>query len=122
MAMPSELPDWLTEAAVVGPEGCSCVAWRRPHALAILQELESTSVAVLGGDVLVGSPRGFAHSPTAGNWHCELGPGESWASYASRSRRETHDYIDGYPETGEVAYALVFGDKPSAQQLMRSRA
>ena len=120
MDLPSEIPGWLIETVINGPEGCSHVAWRRPHALAVLQELASTSVAVLGGDVLVLGPQGFIHSPTGDNWHCDLSLGESWAAYAARSRREAHDYIHRYPEQGEVAYAFVFRGKPSAQ-LIRSR-
>jgi hypothetical protein len=122
MNPPSELPGWLIEAMINGPEGCSHLAWRRPDALAVLQELASTSVAVLGGDVLVLGPQGFTHSPTGDNWTCNLSSGESWTAYAARSRRKAHDYIHRYREQSQVAYAFVFRDKPSAQQLIRSRA
>jgi len=113
----TQLPESLADAAIVNqPDGCDHVAWRRAHVLEVLRHLASSDVAVLGGDVLLRDTRGFRH--TYDNWSCDHQVGEGWSDYAVRSRHEAEGYVVRYPEGGDVAYVLVFREKPSARDLL----
>ena len=74
---------------------------------------------MLGGDVLLRDARGFRH--TYDHWSCDHQVGERWLDYAARSRREAEAYVARYPEAGEVAYVIVFREKPSARDLLLSQ-
>jgi hypothetical protein len=115
-----QLPEPLVDAAIVNqPEGSEDVAWRRAGALEVLRYLAPSEVAVLGGAVLVRDARGFRH--TYDNWSCDHELGEGWSDYAVRSRNEAQRYIARYLERGEVAYVLVFRERPSARDLLLSK-
>jgi len=55
------------------------------------------------------------------NWSSDIKPGEQWAAYAARSRKETQDYIESYPDNGngEYIYCLIFTEKPTLEQLQK---
>ena len=115
----NRIPASLADAAILNqPEGCEHSAWRRAQALEVLQHFKSSDVAVLGGDVLVKDGRSFRHA--LDNWTCDHQVGEGWTAYATRSRREAEEYLTRYPEQGDVAYAFVLQDKPSARDLLIS--
>ena len=120
MGLPTQLSSRLRAAAIEHqPEGCDHVAWERPDALAVIDELAGSGVAILGGDVLCRVGETFEHS--FDNWSVERHTGERWVEYAERSRSAARAYVSRYaePAAGEVAYAFTFSLKPSADQLAR---
>jgi len=100
-----DLPPELAARAAPGAEGSSEVAWSKPDALAVLAHL-ADSAATLGGDVLSRSGGRTAH--TYDNWYCQRIDGESWPSYAQRSRAAAEEYVRRYPdpEDGSILFVL----------------
>ena len=105
---PQFLPNGLSLAHI----GVASLAWRREDALAILEALHGTSVAVLGGDVLDTAEGPLTHNYS--NWYVEPLPQEEWSAFVIRSHRRAAEYIASYrhPSTGSCAFTLVLTDVP----------
>jgi hypothetical protein len=99
--------------------GVNDVAWLRSDALELLKTLEGSAIAVLGGDVLKKVRENYKYNYD--HWSSDIKPGEQWAAYAARSRKETQDYIESYPDNGngEYIYCLIFTEKPTLEQLQK---
>ena len=92
--------------------GVANLAWRREDALAILEALQGTSIAVLGGDVLDTAEGHLTYNYS--NWFVEPLPQEAWSAFVIRSHRRAAEYIASYrhPNTGACAFTLVLTDVP----------
>jgi len=81
------------------------VAWTRADALAVVDALRDSDAAILGGDVLVNSERGYVHNYD--DWYSEPAPDEGCRAFAARSRREARSYLASYAATGEQPHAFI---------------
>ena len=101
------LPGQLVQAGVDLHEfGVHETAWSRSDALAVIGHLTERDVPVLGGDV-VSSVRPLTYANA--NWHTERLPNETAAQYATRSQRESREYIEGYSKD-TAWFVLVLGE------------
>ena len=105
------VPDLAARAQSLADIGLREAGWQRTDALAVLERLQGSAVAVLGGDVL--RVEGNRPQHTYDNWHVEPVEGESFATYAARSQAGAAEYITRYPEKdGRYLYVLVAADGP----------
>jgi len=112
-ALPAELPipQKLRTCAIslahLGVRGVREVAWPRAKALEVVSALEGTAWAILGGVVLV--LRDGAYTRAYDNWYSDRRSDETCSDFVKRSHRETHSYIERYPEgNAVVSYVLAF--------------
>ena len=104
----SYFPEGLRDKAVsLEVIGLNEVAWPKTIAIEILERLQGTDAAALGGDVY--RLKGSRPTPDYDNWYSERHPDETLESYTRRSREEALKYIRSYPdpEDGSVLYVLV---------------
>lgn len=82
------------------------VAFPRDVALDALSQLDETSIAVLGGDVLrlLGGKLEYVYA----NWYCNRLEHEEPRVYAERSRREAASYVKNFRGVGEFEPLFVF--------------
>lgn len=69
-------------------------------ALEAINALAGSSVAVLGGDVLVSDNRGLRYA--SANWHSKRRSQEPARAFAERSQREAREYIENYKQGAQV--------------------
>jgi hypothetical protein len=109
-ALPADLPipeELKACATSLGHLGVREIAWPRVKALEVVSALEGTAWAIVGGVVLV--LRDGAHTHRYDNWHSDRRSDETCSDFVKRSHRETHSYIERYPEgNATVSYVLVF--------------
>jgi hypothetical protein len=82
------------------------VAFPRDVALDALRQLDETSIAVLGGDVLRLSDGRLEY--VYANWYCNRLEHEVSRSYAERSRREAASYVENFHGVGGFEPLFVF--------------
>lgn len=82
------------------------VAFPKGVALDALRQLEETSIAVLGGDVLRLSDGKLEY--VYANWFCNRLEHEESLSYAERSRREAAAYVENFRAVGGFEPLFVF--------------
>jgi len=85
----------LSQARSLEHLGLKEVAWPRGVVLEVLQAVQSSGAAILGGDVYA-DEGGVLLSRFEG-WHCDRSRGESLPRYVRRSWKEARDYIGRYP-------------------------
>ncbi len=88
--------------------GVKNMAWYHSDVLEVIANLDKSSCAILGGDVLSLQDGELKHNYD--NWHSEQQDAETWQKYAKRSRDESKDYVNNYPDPNDktIAYVLVF--------------
>lgn len=113
--IPEEVPEELRSLAVFvdGPD-FSHLAWPREDAMAVIESLKSTTVAISGGDVIRSEAWGFV--PAGDYWLCDRIQGEDRFSYARRSHDRALGYIEDYEEgpTANLLFALTFDTQQHA--------
>jgi hypothetical protein len=113
--LPPEISTDLARRAIdVASDGNHDPAWTGEDVISVLDALHGTLLAVLGGDVFVRQPWGFA--PTTESWSCERAVTESTADYAVRSRDWARDYVVGYTaeHDGDFVFVLYFDEQQDA--------
>jgi hypothetical protein len=109
-ALPADLPipqELKTCATSLVHLGVRDFAWPRGKALEVVSALEGTAWATLGGVVLV--LRDGKYTRRYDNWHSDRRSDETCSDFVKRSHRETHSYIERYPEGDtDVSYMLAF--------------
>jgi hypothetical protein len=83
-------------------------AFPRAAALAAIDALKGSPVAILGGDALRISGGKALH--TYDNWYCDRAPTEDPLHYVDRTHDEAKRYIEGYSESGDILYLLVLSE------------
>jgi len=109
------VPDELAARALdVASGSFHDAGWSRDDALDVLVALHGSTLAVLGGDVYVRQPWGFA--ATTESWSCERAPGEATADYAIRSREWAKGFVLDYrgDHDAEPVFVLYFDDQQGA--------
>ena len=117
MELPMEIPRELAEIAVpveVAGPGESYPAWSREDALAVVECLRGTKVAIEGGEVFRTDRLGLRTAIEI--WDCERIAAETATDYAERSRDMARGRIEATPaaESGDLLYALTFSDQQEA--------
>ena len=108
-----EIPDELRADAIELPDDASDVwAWPKEAALALLDGLAGTKIAVLGFGVYHVDAEGPVE--TGMRWAFERLPFEPAADYAERSRSAARDAILGRPDLAPELYALDLSDQQGA--------
>jgi hypothetical protein len=108
MRLPEQIPKRLRQDAcflpgLVDGEG----AWPKDSALAVLESLKATTVAV--SDVTPLSPMGEAWIASEIVWSLHRLHNESDIDYARRSRLEAAEFIEDFEGAeGDVLFALTF--------------
>jgi len=115
LTLPSEIPEELrADAVFVEGPGFSEMAWPREEALAVIESLMGTLVAVSGGDVYRSEAWGFV--PAYEYWLCDRIQGEDSVNYAQRSRATAKRFVESHggerPES--VLFALAFDTQQEA--------
>jgi hypothetical protein len=96
-------------------------AWPIAHASAVLAEIPSDGVAVLGGDLY--SRTDGLWIPIVPGWYADIQSGESWQMYCQRTVTETRAFLAGAARRNHEAwFVLMLARKPSADQLARIHA
>jgi hypothetical protein len=95
-------------------------AWTRRAARKVIEAIEGSNVAILGGEVLRRAAGCISY--TYDNWDSHRAEREEFGAYAVRSRRETRAYIDAYPdpEDGTVLYVMVFATEQELEKLEKA--
>jgi hypothetical protein len=109
MRLPDAIPSKLRFVAISLKDlGLGEVAWRARDALAVIESLRGTPVAITGADLYRVEAWGIA--PLTEGWHCDRLRGEMASQYAERSRGLAAECIaDREARSGqEVVYALLF--------------
>lgn len=96
MNLPSELSCKKIELTDMGSNG---VAWKKEHALVLLNYYKEHEVFVIGGDVL--SKQGDYYKHNYDNWYFEPNEGTF-----NQSILKAENYIKNYPE-GNYIFVLV---------------
>jgi hypothetical protein len=115
MSLPREIPPELLDRALEVPdlardEG----AWTREDALAVVESLGGTTVAIEAVSVCEIAP--VVHRPPVPGWAVGRLRGEASADYARRSRAGASRFIASYAPAGfeEVAFILEFSTQDEA--------
>lgn len=111
MQLPSKFTELLrAKGRSLREIGVSAIGLSRADAVAAIETLAGSSVAILSGDVLrVANDR---PQYTYSNWRASRGIGEASASFIARSHAIARDYIENYAEpAGQLTlYTLVPSD------------
>jgi len=108
MRLPPEIPDELATLAVglpdlVDGEG----AWTRGDALAVVESLRGTTVAV--SDVILYEPAPWGYAATETEWHVDRAPNEPDTEYSLRTRSGASEFIRSCESAFERAlFVLTF--------------
>lgn len=91
--------------------GLNEVAWPSRVVSRVLQALQASGAAVLGGDVY--AEEGGTLRPLLEGWHCDRLRGESVSAYVRRSWKEASEYVNRYPRIPhrDVYFVLVVDDQ-----------
>jgi len=111
---PDEVPEHLLALAVPLDEDGEEYVWAPAEALALIESLRGTRVAIEGGDVYRREAWGFV--PTYESWSCERLPGEGSLDYARRSRDVALTTIETWVEdhAGDTFYLMRLTDQQDA--------
>lgn len=92
MKLPERIPKRLREVALFLPEfGDGEGAWSKDDALAVIDSLKSTTVAV--SDVVLFVRVSWGYAPFGPSWSSDRLPNEADADYAGRSRAGAGEFI-----------------------------
>ena len=114
MWLPVELPLDLKEAGIpVGSPG-SGLAWSAGVALAIVDALRNSTVAVLSCEVFRSDRVGLV--PLYAGWSVERQMGEAASDFATRSRKVAKDKIEAQTRSSdaECFFAMAFSSQQDA--------
>ena len=101
-----ELLDYVDSHSISLADGTT--AWSLDEALAFLDKLKGTPVAIRGGEFLRSGASGM--TPVLPGWSCARDAGETAADYAMRSRELAEDEIR-YGDEGRTHVVLDFSDE-----------
>jgi len=112
--MEKRLPETYEKKKIdLSPFGIRSFAWDRETILNFLSDKSCHDFAVLGGDVIEKSGRGYRHKNE--NWYVEgRSPKENFEHYAARSREKAKTYINAYPKVVDVYFAPVITNEVTA--------
>jgi hypothetical protein len=85
--------------SVIGVEE---LVWRPEDAAQVLELLQPTEIAVLGGDVYV--ERSGRFEPSYENWYAERDPQELPSAFATRSQFIAREYLANLMKSGAADY------------------
>ena len=115
MNAPDEIPESLRLAGITPPgiEG-EDLAWNKADALAVVESLRGTRVAITGGDVY--SLVSWGCLPTGEAWECDRLHLEDSLAYARRSRDAAMAFIQSHAvdREGDFLYVLIFSRQDTA--------
>jgi hypothetical protein len=107
--IPVELPDELRAAGLPIEEGGDVnLAWDKTSALAALEAVRNSKIAVLSVDVY--KLEAWGPIPTEESWSCRRLSGETASEFAERSRHWAGHYIATHDEQDGSLY-LVYLDR-----------
>jgi hypothetical protein len=113
-ALPAEIPDHLRGLAVPLDDEESAFVWAPADALAVIESLRSTRIALPSGEIYRREPWGFVQ--TYDDWTCEPAMAEGPLAYAQRTREVATQAIElhGEDSPGDVCFLLEFSDQEDA--------
>src|SRR5262245_40853886 len=108
MKLPAEIPKRLRDSAFSLPElEDGEGAWSKADAIAVIEALRGTTVAI--SDVVVFRTAPWGYAPSEVNLTTERIPTESDTDYAARSRSAASDFVRGHDtEDDDALFALTF--------------
>jgi hypothetical protein len=108
MKLPERIPRPLQESALFLPEfGDGEGAWSGAEAVAVIESLKSSTVAISEVALFERVPWGYAPSESVRS--IDRLPNEGDADYATRSRTSAADFIRGCtPASDDALFALTF--------------
>ena len=108
MKLPEQIPRRLRQMALVLPEfGDGEAAWSKDDAIAVIESLKGTTVAV--SDVVLFKRVPWGYAPSESSLSIDRLPTEADADYAARSRSGAADFIrDGQKVGDDTMFALTF--------------
>lgn len=89
--------------------GVNGIAYPKNEAIKIADCYLQSNTPILGGDVYI-LENGII-KPNYDSWYCDRNDSETLSAYATRSYKETIEYITKYPETGKTLFSFVTNDK-----------
>lgn len=102
----------------MGDDGPSSWALTLDQVQLVLNELEQTSVPVLGGDVY--EHEDGALRPAYMNWHSDPRTDEAKHDFVARSLAETRAYLNSIAgNAGNYMYVLVLGEARTSESVQR---
>lgn len=116
MNLPLEIPKNLRNTAISLEElEIHDPAWSFSEALAVVQALDGSKVAILGGVLLVQEKFGII--PTQENWCCDRVKGELATDFARRSREAAREFIESFRtdlRRDRMVFVLLFSGQQDA--------
>ncbi len=108
MLLPDAYQAFLTRKGHrLGAIGVNAVALSRDDALAALQALSGSQVAVLGGDVY--QVQGSLIKVTRDSWYARRRDSESTAEYVRRTQEAAWHFVETYPDSKLSSILAPFG-------------
>ncbi len=115
MPIPFDIPDRLKTCGIpVTPDSDNELAWKADDALAVIDAVESTKIAIVEINLYREEAWGFV--PTDDNWSCDRMLGETASEFAGRTHECAREFIrsDVQDRSEEVFYELIFSDQQDA--------
>ena len=115
MDLPEDLaPELAARVIAVESGGVVDVGWVREDALAVVEGLHGTTIAITGGEVFVRQAWGF--TATTESWTCDRAPGESTPDFSVRSRDWAREFVTSYggDRDDEFVFVLYFSTQQDA--------
>ena len=103
MNFPPELPEGLKTLAVF-TSGTGMPAWSGKDALAVLDALSGTGIAIQDGEVYRLQVDGLVSAHEG--WTCQHAEGEPATDYAERSRAMARRFVEGRSPDGDDLFFL----------------
>jgi hypothetical protein len=115
MTIPFDVPERLKTCGIpVTPDSEDNLAWKADDALAVVETVDSTKIAIIEINVYREEAWGFV--PTDDNWSCDRMLGETASEFAGRTHECAREFIrnDREDRSEEGFYELIFSDQQDA--------